>query len=263
MVECRGCGSRDLAPVVGTETFAYCRRCLLVQRRAKSSSGRVAASALGALDRLLDRNRLEPGRLVVGVDAAPLLAQAADQGFDVLAIEQDREEAGKARAAGLPVVEAHFGPELARALAASGRRADLLLVPAFGRIADPAGAAEALASILSPDGSAEIAFASAAEIVPQGAWAAARNETILPTLFVLGALLEGEGLHLNDAARAGRHHLLRASISTERRCTGRLAGLLEEERRVGAHSARFYSGGVPDIAGARRSSAEEAAGIRT
>jgi hypothetical protein len=161
------------------------------------------------------------------------------------------------------VVEAHFGPELADALAAGGRRADLVLVPAFGRLEDPAGAAAGIARLVATDGMAIISFASAAEIIPLEAWAAAAGEAVLPTLCGLGDLLEAEGLHLNDAGRAGRHHLLRASASTERRCTGRLAALLEEERRAGARAVRFYSGGVPELAASRRPAAEEGLGATT
>jgi hypothetical protein len=260
MMECRGCGSKDLAPVRGGDAFRFCRRCLLVQRDGKAAPGRVPASVFGPLDRLVERHGLRAESLVVGVDAAPLLERIADDGIPVLAIEQDRAEAAKARAAGIPVVEARFGPELADALAAGGRRADLALVPAFGRLEDPAGAAVALARLVAVSGAVEIAFASAAEILPHGAWAAAAAEATLPTLGRIDALLETEGLHLNDAGRAGRHHLLRAAASPERRCTGRLAGLLEEERRVGAHSARFY-GGVPAASGARWSGEEGAGAV--
>jgi hypothetical protein len=263
MMDCRGCGSHDLAPVRGTDAFAFCRRCLLVQRREAPEAGRISASAFGPVDRLIDRHGLGRESLVIGIDASPILERLAEHGIEVLAIEQDRVEAAKVRAAGTPVVEAHFGPELAEALASAGRCADLVIVPAFGRLEDPVAAAAALARLVAVDGAAELAFASAAEIVPLGAWAAAGAEATLPTLRVVGALLEAEGLHLNDAGRAGRHHLLRASASTERRCTGRLAGLLEEEHRVGAHAARFYGGGVPDLTGLRRSVTEEGAGATT
>jgi hypothetical protein len=263
MMECRGCGSRDLAPVQGTGAFAFCRQCLLVQRQEPRLAGGISASALGSVDRLIERHALGRGSLVVGVDAAPLLERIAEHGIPVLAIEQGRAGAAEARATGIPVVEAHFGPELAEGLAAAGRCADLVVVPAFGRLEDPAGAAEALARLVAVDGAAELAFASAAEIVPLAAWAAAGAEATLPTLRLVGELLEAEGLHLNDAGRAGRHPLLRASASTERRCTGRLAGLLDEERRVGAHAARFYSGGAPDFAAPRRTPTEEGAGAVT
>jgi hypothetical protein len=231
-----------------------------MQRHEPAPPGRISASALGPLERLLERHALSAGSLVVGVDAAPLLERIADHGIPVLAVEQDAEAAAKARAGGIPVVGAHFGPELAEALASAGRSADLILVPGFGRLDDPVGAVRALARLLAVDGTVELAFASAAEILPLDAWAAAAAETTLPTLRLLGELLEAEGLHLNDAGRAGRHHLLRASASTERRCTGRLAGLLAEEQRVGAHAVRFYSGGVPDLGGTWRSTTEEGTG---
>lgn len=263
MNHCRSCGSRDLAPVRGTGAFAFCRRCLLVQRQERPGSGRVSVGAVGPVDRLIERHALGRGSFVIGVDAAALVERIAEHGIEVLAIERERDQAATARAAGIPVVEAHFGPELAEALASTRRCADLVVVPAFGRLDDPAGAAAALARLVAVDGAAELAFASAAEIVPLAAWAAAEAEATLPTLRRLGELFELEGLHLNDAGRAGRHHLVRATVSTERRCTGRLAGMLEEEHRVGAHAARFYSGDVEGLAGHRRTAAEEAAGAIT
>jgi hypothetical protein len=263
MLSCRGCGSHDLAGVRGTETFAFCRQCLLVQHRGKPAATTVPSSALGLLDRVVAPDAIGSARLVVGIDAAPLLEQLAARGIQVLGVEQERAGAARARAAGVPVVEAHFGPELADALAAAGRRADLVLSPAFGRLRDPAAAVAAIARLIATDGTALIAFASAAEIVPLQAWSAAASEATLPTLRGLGALLEAEGLHLNDAGRGGRHHLLRATASTERRCTGRLAALLEEERRVGAGTVRFYSGGVPELAASRRAATEEGLGAIT
>jgi hypothetical protein len=263
MTECRCCGSRDLAPVQGGNAFAFCRRCLLVQRPTAPTPGRLSASATGSVERLVERYDLGPTSFVVGVDAAPLLERLAARDIPVLAIDEDGAAAASGRAAGLPVVEAPFGPELAEALAAAGRSADLVVVPGFGRLADPAGAAAALARLVAVDGSVELAFASAAEIVPLAAWAAAETEATLPTLHVIEALLEAEGLHLNDAGRAGRHHLMRASASTERRATQRLAGLLEEERRVGADNARFYGGDAPSFSGRRRSPTEVEAGAIT
>jgi hypothetical protein len=260
---CRGCGSRDLAGVRGTEAFAFCRQCLLVQRRGKPAAAAVSTNALGLLDRSVAPDALGPQHLVVGVDAAPLLERLAAQGVPVLGVEQDRARAARARTAGVPVIEAHFGPELADALAAGGRRADLVLVPGFGRLGDPAGAVAAIARLIATDGTALFSFASAAEIVPLEAWSAAGGEATLPTLRGLAALLEREGLHLNDAGRGGRHHLLRATASTERRCTGRLAALLEEERRVGADMVRFYSGGVPELGAVRRGITEEGFGAVT
>jgi hypothetical protein len=260
MTECRCCGSRDLAPVLGGSAFVFCRRCLLVQRAAAPAPGRLSASAAGSIDRLVERHHLGPASFVVGVDAAPLLERNAARDIPVLAVEQDGAAAAAGRAAGLPVVEAPFGLELAEALAASGRGADLVVAPGFGRLADPAGAAAALARLVAGDGAAELAFASAAEIVPLAAWAAADAEATLPTLHVLQAVLEAEGLYLNDAGRAGRHHLVRASASTERRSTQRLVGLLEEERRLGADSAGFYSGDAPNFSGRRRSATDVEAG---
>jgi hypothetical protein len=261
MGECRGCLSRDLAPVRGSDAFQFCRLCLLVQRRAATPASRPGTAPFGPVDRLVERHRLGPGSLVVAVGGAALLDRIADRGVPVLAIEEDRAAAAAARVRGVPVIEARFGVELGEALAAGGRCADLLLVPCFGRLADPAGAAAAAARLLKVDGTAEFGFASAAEIVPLGAWAAVAGETILPTLAALEALLAQEGLHLNDAARAGRHHLLRATASNERRRTARLAGLLDEEARLGAGNAVFYGGAVADLLAPRRAVSAEGTGV--
>jgi hypothetical protein len=251
-----------LSFVRGSEAFQYCRRCLLVQRREAGTSGRSNGSTLGPAQRLIERHGLDAESLVIGVGAVTLLDQLADHGVDVLAVEADREAAMKARRAGIPVIEGHFGPELAEALAGAGRTADLALVPGFGRMDDPAAAASAIGAVLKTSGTAEIAFASAAEIVPQGGWAVVATEVTLPTLGVASALFEEYGLHLNDATRAGRHHLLRVTASTERRQTQRLIGLLAEERRIGAHGPRFYAGSGIDLVSPRRGGTEEGAGAR-
>jgi hypothetical protein len=262
MLDCRGCGSRDVSFVRGSESFYYCRRCLLVQRRELGTLGRTSGSTLGPVQRLVERHGLGAGRLVIGVGAVMLLDQLADHGIDVLAIEGDREAAMEARRAGIPVIEGHFGPELAEALGAAGRRADLVLAPGFGRMDDPVGVAAAIAAVLKTSGTAEIAFASAAKIVPQGGWAVVAAEATLPTLDVASALFEEHGLHLNDATRAGRHHLLRVTASTERRQSQRLAGLLAEERRIGAHAPRFYAGTATDLVSPRRGGIGEGVGAR-
>jgi hypothetical protein len=256
MLECRGCSSRDLAPLHGSDAFEFCRRCLLVPRRATPAPGHAPATVFGDLGRFIERQSLGPESLVIGVGALPLLDRLADLAVPVLAIEPEAEEAAAARRTGLPVIEAPFGPELAEGLAASGRRADLVLVPGFGRLADPAAGAEAIARLLEGHGAAELGFASAAEILPRRAFAAVAAEATLPSLAAAEALLAPHGLHLNDASRAGRHHLMRARVSTERRQTARLAGLLEEEKRIGAHGARFYGGAASEVVAGRATTAQ-------
>ena len=79
--------------------------------------------------RMIDERRLDAGSLVVEVASNDgyLLRNFAERGIPVLGVDPAPEQAAAAEAVGVPTRREFFGAELARSLAAQGKRADLIV----------------------------------------------------------------------------------------------------------------------------------------
>lgn len=164
-VACRACGTLPLEPVLDLGPtplanrlrtceqlsepepvypleLAFCPGCALLQLTVSvppeelfrdypyfsSYSDTMLRHAAAAAERLIERERLGPGSLVVELASNDgyLLRNFVDRGIPVLGIEPARNVAAVARAAGIPTREEFFGLDLARRLAAEGVRADVV-----------------------------------------------------------------------------------------------------------------------------------------
>ena len=283
---CRGCGGRGLATVLERGelplanallaqadlarpeprfplTLAFCPSCSLLQiletvdpeilfRRYlyfSSFSDAMLAHARSEAADLAAREGLGPASLVVEIASNDgyLLRNFVERGIPVLGIEPAGNVAEVARERGVPTLPEFFGAELARRLAAEGRRADVVIANnVLAHVADLHGVARGIATILKPGGVAAIEFPWAGDMIASLEFDTIYHEHLC--YFSLGAcasVFARHGLVVEDAERHAIHGgslrvLLRPAAAA--RPSGRVAELLAEERRRGMDRLDHYAG---------------------
>lgn len=122
----------------------------------------------GEIARRLD---LGPGALVVELASNDgcLLKAFASRGVGVLGIEPAENVASVARESGIPTVSKFFGRALARELASSGRRADLLVANnVLAHVPDLDDFVGGIAALLKPSGTATLEFPHLLRTIERG-----------------------------------------------------------------------------------------------
>jgi hypothetical protein len=231
--QCRACGSDVLVSLAGGQLL-LCRSCGLVQAAASAPpNSRRHAAGGGISETLLETHPLGENSFVVEIGShdGRRLRPFVDRAIPVLGIEDDAATAASAREAGIATVGAQFGREIAGALAASGRRADLIIVlDALERAADPDDFAAGLAALLGTRGQIVLEFAYLRDLVEAGRLGERPPGQVLwLSLTALEPLFERHGIHLNDARRRPAARRLRVTASHEKRRTPRLVALLAAE----------------------------------
>lgn len=197
-------------------------------------------------ERLVEERRLGPQSLVVELASNDgyLLQHYRARGVPVLGIEPARNVAAVAEARGIPTRVAFFGRELGEALAAEGRRADLLHAHnVLAHVADLNGFVHGMAALLAPSGLAVIEVPYVRELVERLEFDTIYHEHLCYFgLHALVALFARHGLELQSAERLAVHGgSLRVFVAHGARGAAPEAGaLLEEERAAGLLQADFY-----------------------
>ena len=120
-----------------------------------SYSDTMLRHAQGIAEKLIRLKGLNPESLVVEVASNDgyLLQYFAAAGVPVLGVEPARNIARAANERGIPTVAEFFGNDLARRLAAEGRRADVVLANnVMAHVPDINGVVEGVKILLKPDG---------------------------------------------------------------------------------------------------------------
>ena len=281
---CRSCGRSDVDPVLSLgrtplanallrspqaeePTFpldvVFCNGCSLVQLTEtippavlfgeyvyfSSFSETTVSHARALTDRVAAERRLGHEHLVVEVASNDgyLLQHYVRRGIPVLGIEPARNIAAAAISRGIDTVNAFFTADLARALAAAGRRASVLHANnVLAHVPDLNGFVEGIGQLLASDGIAIIEVPWVRELVDQLEFDTIYHEHLSYfSLTALVPLVERHGLVIADVETVPIHGgSLRLWIThgNASRRGDRVRALLEREREEGLHRREYYAG---------------------
>jgi SAM-dependent methyltransferase len=289
---CRSCGEAGLAPILSLGRtplanalladdqlaepeatypldLALCRGCALVQITEtvppkklfreyfylSSFSDTLLRHAEQAAARMVESRRLGGDSLVVEVASNDgyLLQYYKRAGVPVLGVEPAANVARLAEGErGIPTVCEFFGEPLARALAAEGRRADIIHANnVLAHVADLNGVVEGFALLLKPDGVAVVEVPYVKEMIDRCEFDTIYHEHLCYfSLTALNRLFRRHGLLVCDVERLPIHggtlRIYAARAQGARESAGpptpAVEGLLREEAEWGVGREEFYLG---------------------
>jgi SAM-dependent methyltransferase len=284
---CRGCGraglevvldlgAMPLANAILTEAdlaapdpryplaLAYCPGCWLVQITEtvppeklfreytyfSSVSDAFVEHSRRIAERLIEQRGLGPDSLVMELASNDgyLLQHYARAGVPVLGIDPARNVAEVATARGVATLAEFFSLELARELAASGRRADVVHANnVIAHVPDLNGFVAGIAEVLAPDGVAVIETPYLRELVDHLEFDTIYHEHVFyHSLTALGGVFERNGLSVVDVERISVHGGSLRVFAMRRDAAASLpsaavTAMLAEERAVGLCTPAYYS----------------------
>jgi SAM-dependent methyltransferase len=197
---------------------------------------------------VIERFGLGAGQQVIEIASNDgyLLRHFRDRGVPVLGIEPARNVAAAAQEAGIPTLVEFFGVELARRLAAEGRRADLLVannvLAHTPRLNDFVAG---IAAVLQPRGVATLEFPHLVRLVAENQFDTIYHEHFSYFSFTTAmAVFDRHGLELFDVEELPTHG---GSLRVYARRAGsgpppgsRVGELLERERELGVTTLDYY-----------------------
>jgi SAM-dependent methyltransferase len=220
--------------------------------------------ALGLIaDRYLDSSSLV---VEVASNDGYLLRSFVEVGIPVLGIEPTAGPAAAARAIGIPTLEEFFGADLAKSLAAEGRRADVIVANnVMAHVPDLNGFVEGLATLVADDGVITIENPSVKDLVEQGEFDTIYHEHV--SYFSTSAvrqLVRRHGLFLNDVERFPDLHggTLRWWVSLHEAESPRLREALDDEERGGVTQLDHYLGFGERVQATQRALRDLLGGLR-
>jgi SAM-dependent methyltransferase len=240
-----------------------CERCWLVQVREyvrpeaifteyayfSSYSDSWVAHAAAYVDAVTPRLGLGPGSLVVevGSNDGYLLQHFRARGVPVLGVEPARNVAAAAEALGVPTRVEMFGLEAAQALAAEGRRADLVVGNnVLAQVHDLNGFVAGLACLVRPTGVVTLEFPHLLRLVAENQFDTIYHEHF--SYFSLAAarrVLEAHGLDVFDVDELPTHggslRVWAQPAAAARPATGRVADVLAREAAAGLERLDGYA----------------------
>jgi C-methyltransferase C-terminal domain/Putative zinc binding domain/Methyltransferase domain len=207
--------------------------------------------------RLVRELALGPESLAVEVASNDgyLLQYYKQVGIPVLGIEPARNVAEVAmRERGIPTVTEFFGSDLARQLAAEGRRADVLHANnVLAHVADLNGFVAGIALQLAETGVAVIEVPYLGEMIPGLEFDTIYHEHLCYfSLTALDGLFRRHELLVADVERIPLHGgsllLTAAHLASGRPCSPRVAALLAREAGAGLTALPYYADFAPRVA---------------
>ncbi|MFQ5720600.1 MAG: methyltransferase domain-containing protein [Acidobacteriota bacterium] len=243
-------------------TLLFCGSCALVQIRETVSPSRLfrdycyqssfsetmLAHARQASNSYIERFGLTTDSFVVEIASNDgyLLKNFVDRNIPVLGIDPAENIAPVARSRGVPTLVAFFDLDVARRLAASGPRADLILASnVLAHVADLDGMVAGIAELLTDDGVAVVEFPYVGDMLDRVEFDTIYHEHLCYfSAHAVESLLSRHGLRLADVEHLGIHGgSLRATI--RRRVPGHPASgaverLLAEERHTGRLTVQHH-----------------------
>jgi SAM-dependent methyltransferase len=194
---------------------------------------------------ILAEGALGPGSLVleVGSNDGYLLGNFIEAGIPVLGIDPAAGPVAAARKRGVPTLQAFFGTELARKLAAEGKRADVIFANNVAAHVDQINDfIEGFAILLKDDGFARLEVAYLRDMIEKCEFDTVYHEHLFYwSIAAMERLVARHGLHLNDAERIPIHGgSIRLTTSKKPGQSERLMGLLAEEASLGMDDLSYY-----------------------
>ncbi|RMF81490.1 MAG: class I SAM-dependent methyltransferase [Planctomycetota bacterium] len=204
----------------------------------------LAHSRENALELIADR-RLDANSLVVELASNDgyLLRNFVEHGVPVLGIDPAPGPAKAAEQVGVPTLNDFFTLDLARKLAAEGRRADVILANnVLAHVADTNGFVAGIGELLKPDGVAVIEVPYLRDLIDHCEFDTIYHEHLCYfSVTALDHLFRRHGLHLNRVRRLPIHGgSLRLYVQHEQRVEDSVRALLADEHRDGLDAPRYY-----------------------
>lgn len=206
---------------------------------------------------LLAERDLGPDSLVIEVASNDgyLLRNFVDAGVPVLGIDPAGGPVAAARQVGVPTMQAFFGMEVARLLAADGRLADVIIANNVAAHVDSINDfIGGFAVLLKEDGIAQFEFAYLRDLIEKCEFDTIYHEHVFyHSILALEPLFLRHGLYLNDAERLPIHGgSLRITASKRPGKSTRLLALRREEAAIGMAELDYYRSFSERVATLRR-----------
>ena len=283
LTQCRSCSSERLATVLdlGVQPIAnalldksevgqsepkfplqlaFCEDCALVQVTEtipaevlfgrdypyySSFSPALLAHSREHVLSLLAERKLGADSLVVEIASNDgyLLQNFVSAGIPVLGIDPAEGPVKAARERGIPTMQAFFGAELARKLAAEGKQADIMIANNVAAHVDAINDfIEGFAILLKDDGLARMEFAYLRDLIEKCEFDTIYHEHLFyHSATALEPLFRRHNLYLNDVERIKIHGgSLRITVSKKPGKSPRLLTILQEEAALGMHTVAYY-----------------------
>lgn len=210
---------------------------------------------------LIEERGLGADDLVVEVASNDgyLLRNFVEAGIPVLGIDPAQGPAEAAEKVGVPTLATFFNVDLARKLAAEGKRPSVILGNnVLAHVSDINAFVAGFAVLLAEDGIAEFEFPYLLDLIDQCAFDTIYHEHFFYySLHALKPLFARHGLHLNDAMKLDIHGgSLRLRVSRDTGTTARLDALVAEEERLGVGTLAYYKTFAQRAEGVRRGLAD-------
>ena len=296
-LRCRACGSADLLPILSLgrtplanalveaadlatpdATFpldvVFCRGCTLVQLTLSvpperlfreyayfsSFSDALVGHARRLVERLVPDRRLGAANLVceVASNDGYLLQHYVAAGVPVLGIEPAANIAKVARERGIETVSEFFGRDLARALRASGRVADVIHANnVLAHVPDLRGVVAGFRELLAPSGLAVIEAPYVRDMIDHCEFDTIYHEHLCYfSLTALDRLFRSEGLTIVDVEHLPIHggslRIFATPSASSPARSGSVDAMLADERAWGVDKDATYAAFASDVETVRR-----------
>jgi SAM-dependent methyltransferase len=196
-------------------------------------------------ERVAER-KLGPGSLVVELASNDgyLLQYYKAGGVPVLGIDPAPGPVAAARAKGIETLQAFFGVEFAKELAAAGRRADVIHANnVLAHVADTNGFVEGIATLLKDDGVAVIECPYVKDLIEHGEFDTIYHEHLCYfSVTALRALFSRHGLYITRVVPLSIHGgSLRVFVEKQNRPEQSVHDYIESEQRLGLDRLDYYA----------------------
>jgi SAM-dependent methyltransferase len=193
-----------------------------------------------------EERRLDRASLVVELASNDgyLLQFYRARGIPVLGIDPAPGPVAAARAKGIETLQTFFGLELARQLAAEGRRADVIHANnVLAHVADTNGFVAGIGTLLKDDGVAVIEAPYVKDLIDRGEFDTIYHEHLCYfSVTALSSLFKRHGLSLNRVEPLAIHGgSLRLFVGKREQADGSVGEYLRAERAAGVDRLKYYS----------------------
>jgi SAM-dependent methyltransferase len=194
---------------------------------------------------IMDTRPLDGGSLVIEAASNDgyMLKNFAERGIPVLGIDPSKAPATAAQEAGIPTLITFFTTDLARQLAAEGKRADVFLANnVLAHVPDLNGFVEGIKTILKPTGVAVIEFPYVVDLVDHVEFDTIYHQHLCYfSVTAVDKLFRQHGLFLNDIKRTSIHGgSLRIFVEPRENVQPSVIDLLAMERERKVDTIDYY-----------------------
>jgi SAM-dependent methyltransferase len=194
---------------------------------------------------IMETRPLDGGSLVIEAASNDgyMLKNFAERGIPVLGIDPSKAPATAAQEAGIPTMITFFTTDLARQLAAEGKRADVFLANnVLAHVPDLNGFVEGIKTILKPTGVAVIEFPYVVDLVDHVEFDTIYHQHLCYfSVTAVDKLFRQHGLFLNDIKRTSIHGgSLRIFVEPRENVQPSVIDLLAMERERKVDTIDYY-----------------------